>query len=324
MDPLDFAIYRYLSADGEARFWAGRRILDSLVPARAIAEQVGISENGVRARLKSLAERGFVGPKAVIPNPSLFGVRLFVAELPVKEAREVERLLRDLALVEGVVFARDVLDEDERKILVHFVSDTDSTAVRRAALLRRLSPTGQLRPPQPYRIPPCDHEMSPLDWRVLDAVWRRPDASIAEIGTAVGISLKTTARRYHLLIDSKACWWTPGPDVEEFPLALVSVTVNGPADRDAVAGKISNLAATWMPVASDGLGLNPSASLTLISGLVPADAPAALERLLRRLADLPGVTKISRTFALGSMAYPTWFGDRIAERVRPRSKPAGR
>jgi len=324
MDPLDFAIYRYQSPGGEARFWAGRRVIDPTIPAREIAERVGVSENGVRARLRSLTERGFLGPRSVIPNPSLFDARVFVAELPVKEAGEVEQVLHDLTLVEGVIFARDVMDEDERKIRVHFVSDTDSMTTRRAALLRRLSPTGQLRPPQLYWIPPCEHELSPLDWRVLEAVWREPDASIAEIGSTVGISLKTAARRFHQLVDSKACWWTPGPDLEEFPLALVSVFFNSPEDRDAAAGKVVKETLTWMPVSSDGLGLEPGTSSTLIAGLVPADAPTVLERMLRKLVGLPGVSKIRRTFALGSMSYPTWFADRIADRVRPSSKSAAR
>jgi DNA-binding Lrp family transcriptional regulator len=324
MDPLDFAIYRYLSPGGEARFWAGRRVIDPTIPAREIAEQVGISENGVRARLRSLAERGFIGPKSVIPNPSLFGARVWVAELPVKDAGEVDRVLRDLALVDGVVFARDVMDEDERKIRVHFVSDTESTTARRTALLRRFSPTGQLRAPQPYWIPPCDRELSPLDWRVLDALWRRPDASIAEIAGAVGISLKTAARRFHQLIDSRACWWTPGPEVEEFPLALVWVYVKSPEDRDSVAGKIAKEASAWMPAAGDGIGLEPKDFSASIAGLVPADAPTILERMLRKWAGLPGVTKVRRTFALGSMSYPTWFGEQIRARVRVGPKASSR
>jgi DNA-binding Lrp family transcriptional regulator len=324
MDPIDFAIYRYLSPGGEARFWAGRRVIDPTIPAREIAERVGISENGVRARLKSLAERGYVGPKSVVPNPSLFGAGIYIAEIPVKEAPDVDKVLRDLSLVDGVVFARDVMDEDERKIRVHFVSESDSTVARRAALLRRLSPSGQLRPPQAYWIPPCDHELTSLDWRVLSAVWRHPDASIADIGDAVGISLKTTARRFHQLIDSKACWWTPGPDLEEFPLALIWVYVNGPGDRDSVAGKVAKEAPAWMPVASDGLGLEPAASPTLLAGLVPADAPTVLERLVRKLAGLPGVTRVRRTFALGSASYPAWFDDQIGARLRSRSTGVAR
>ncbi|HLN51080.1 MAG TPA: winged helix-turn-helix transcriptional regulator [Thermoplasmata archaeon] len=315
MDPLDFAIYRALSPGGEARFWAGRRLIDPGIPARAIAEQVGISENGVRARLKSLDRQGFLRGRAVTPNPSLFGVRVFVAEIPVKDPGEVERLYRDLALVEGVIFARDTLDEGDRALHVHFVSESDSTTRRRVSLLRRLAAPSQAGAPQLYRIPECDREPSPLDWRILQAVCRAPGATIAETAGTVKISLKTAARRLHELVDSKACWWTPGPDAEEFPLALIQITVSERSQRDAIAGKVHEAAPIWMPVASDGLGVDPETSATVISGLVPADAPTLLERTVSKLADYPGVVRVRRTFALGSRSYPGWFTDRLAEHV---------
>lgn len=318
MDTLDFAIYRFLSRGGEARFWAGRRVIDPMVTPREIAERVGISESGVRARLLHLAERGFLKDKAVVPNPSLFGQRVYVTDLLVKQSGEVDRILRDLTLVEGVVFTRDVMDEDERKIQVHFVSESDSTAARHAALLSRLSSAGRPLAPQPYYTPPCDHELSPLDWRVLDAVWRHPDAMFGEIAETVGISFKTAARSYHQLAESRACWWTHGPNSEEFPLALVCADLRSPRDRDSIAGWIATEAPAWMPVANDGFGLDPGLAATVVAGLVPADAPTVLERFLRKFAGVEGVARIRRTFPLGSASYQTWFTDQIAEQVHVR------
>ena len=319
MDPLDLAIYRSLSPGGEARFWAGRRIIDPRIPAREIAEGVGVSENGVRLRLQSLARRGFLRGTSVIPNPSLFGVRVYVAELPVKEAGEVERIYRDLELVEGVVFARDTLDEGERRVQVHFVSESDATAARRTSLLSRLSGGRRLGAPRPYWIPPCETELTPLDWRFLRAVSQHPDATIAETAKAVRVSLKTAARRYHHLLDAKACWWTHGPDSEEFPLAFLRLEVQDPAHRDAVSGMIRDAEIPWMPAAPDGFGLEPANTTTVVAGLVPADAPTVLERMVRKLAALPGVVAVHRTFALGSMTYPAWFSEQVARRVTERA-----
>jgi DNA-binding Lrp family transcriptional regulator len=316
MDPLDFAIYRYLSPGGEARFWAGRRVIDPTIPARAIAERVGISENGVRARLKGLARQGFLRGTTAVPNPSLFGVRVFVAELPVKEASEVDRVLRDLALVDGVVFARDTLDEGNREIRVHFVSESDSTTARRAALIRRLSLSSPLGGPLPYWIPPCERELTPLDWRVLDAVCRAPDSTTAETARTVKVSLKTAARRRHELAEARAFWWTHSPQSEEFPLALVRIDVRDPAQRGPVEEQVVKDAPAWMPVASDGLGLEPGTSATPIAGLVPADAPTVLERWVRQCHGVPGVASLRRTFALGSMTYPWWFSDRLKDRAK--------
>jgi DNA-binding Lrp family transcriptional regulator len=325
MDPIDFAIFRFLSPGGEARFWAGRRIIDPMVTPRQItervqiAERVVISESGVRARLDHLTDRGFLRDKTVIPNPSLFGRRVFVVDLLVKQSGEVDRLLRDLSLVEGVIFTRDVMDEDERKIQVHFVSDSDAAASRQGALLGRLTSAGKPLVPRPYHTPRCDRELSPLDWRVLKAVWRHPDATFAEIARTVGITLKTVARSYRLLLDSRACWWTHGPDSEEFPLALVCIELRTPEDLDPVTAWIEKEADPWMPVARDGFGLDPVDATTVLPGLVPADAPAVLERFLRKCAREDGVLKIRRTFALGSAIYPAWFADRLADPEPARS-----
>ena len=319
MDSLDFAIYRYLSPEGDARFWAGRRVVDPRVTAREIAARVGISENGVRARLRSLTKQGFLRGTAVAPNPSLFGVRTLVAKVPVKAPGDVKRVFHDLALVEGVVFARDTIDEEDRTVQAYFVSDGPRTTARRTALLRRLSPTAEVSEPVPYWIPECERPLSPLDWRILHAVRLRPDSTLAEIATAQHIGLKTLARRYHQLIDSRACWWTLGPDSEEFPLALVAVELSSPTLREAVNDGILKAGPGWIPVSSDGLGLEPSSALTVVAGLLPIEAPAILERAVGKIGELPGVVRVRRTFALGSRTYPDWFTERIAERVPVRS-----
>ncbi len=312
MDPLDFAIYRFLSPGGEARFWGGRRLIDPRITPRTIAERVGISESGVRNRLEHLAERGFLKDQVVLPNPSLFGRRLFVTDLPIRQSADVDHLLRDLGLVDGVVFTRDILDESERKMQVHYVADSTATAARVGALIGRLSPGGAPAAPRPYYIPPCSRELSPLDWRVLLFLRREPEAPLAEIHDAVGISLKTAARCYHQLIDAHACWWTHGPASEEFPLALVRIDLASAAHRDPVIGWIERSTHGWMPVAGDGFGVEPGGGATALAGLVPADVPTSLERFLRRLASVEGVAEIRRTFALGSSIYPGWFTDHIA------------
>lgn len=319
MNPLDFAVYRFLSPDGVARFWAGHRVIDPRITPREVAERVGISESGVRARLQNLTRQGFLRDQAVMPNPVLFGKRVFVANLPIRQSSEVDRILHDLSLVDGVIFSRDVLDEDERKVQVYFVADNEASASRLTALLSRLSSKGSPVGSREYYTPPCDRVLSPLEWRVLGSVQRRPDATFAGIAGSVGVSLKTAARVYHHLIDSRACWWTHGPVSEEFPLALVQVDLRSAKDREGVDGCILNEGHLWMPVARDGFGLDPSRAEGILAGLVPADLPTVLERFLRRLAAVEGVDGIRRTFALGSASYPRWFSDQMSQRTQARS-----
>jgi DNA-binding Lrp family transcriptional regulator len=315
VDPVDFAVYRYLSPGGEARFWAGRRTIDPTLPAREIARHVGLSENAVRSRLRGLADRGYLRGSAVVPNPSLFDARVFVVEIPVRTPADADRLFHDLALVEGVVFARDTLDEGDRRVRVHFVSDRDPTTARRSGLLARLASAGAPLVPTVYAIPPCDAELTPLDWRVLATRMRHPDADLGELAGLVHLSPKTTARRQHRLIGSRAFWWTHSPESEEFPLALLRVRLRDPGQRGPVTRRLEEHATAWMPVASDGLGLEREAAAKLIAGLVPADAPTALERTVKEVSELAGVEEVQRTFPLGSRSYPTWFVERVNERL---------
>jgi len=315
MDHLDFAVYRFLSPDGVARFWGGRRVIDPRITPREVAGRVGISESAVRSRLASLTRQGFLRDRAVVPNPSLFGKQVFVADLRVRQSGEVDRILHDLTLVDGVVFTRDVLDEDERKIEVFFVSENNSTASRLAALLGRLSSGRTPVEPHLYYIPPCERTLTALDWRVLESVHRLPDATFAGVAATVGISQKTAARIYHHLIDSRACWWTHGLASEEFPLALVRVDLRGAEDLDRVAGWIRKEGRLWIPVARDGFGLEPERASTVLAGLAPADVLTVLERFLRNLSSVDGVVGIRRTFALGSEFYSGWFSDRITQHV---------
>jgi DNA-binding Lrp family transcriptional regulator len=316
VDGVDFAIYRYLSPDGSARFWGGRRIIDPRVGAREIAERVGISESAVRTRLRSLRDRGYLTDSSVWPNPSLFGSSLHVVDIPVAEVGASRALLNDLALVEGVTFARDVLDERDRTVQVYFAGDTPSVAARRTGLLRRLAPGAALRGPRSYHIPPATRALTPLDWRVVEALRRSPDASLQQLSKTLKISLKTAGTRYRALLDSGAVWWTHGSESAELPLALLTAGMEEGADPDPVATRVARETSQWIPIAADGQGFDPAMKRTDFAGLLLAESPAAVEAAAQRLLDRPGVARVRRTFALGSRIYPGWFDDQVARKLR--------
>jgi DNA-binding Lrp family transcriptional regulator len=319
VDGVDFAIYRYLSPDGAARFWGGRRVIDPRVGARDIATQVGASETAVRSRLRSLRARGYLADSAVWPNPSLFGVTLQVVEVPVTEVGASRALLDDLALVDGVTFARDVLDERERTVQVYFVADTPAAVARRMGLMARLTSASAPRGPRPYFVPPASREPSPLDWRMIEAVRRAPDTSLRELSATLQISLKTTGTRYRNLLDAGAIWWTHGSRSTELPLALLTALMRKGADPDPVAAQVASDTSNWIPIASNGLGMDPGVPRTEFAGLLLADSPAAVETAAQQLLDRRGVERVRRTFALGSRIYPDWFDDQLARRA-PRTK----
>jgi len=319
VDAVDFALYRCLARDGLARFWASRRMIDPRVTARELAEKVGLSEAGVRSRLRALRRAGFLRGSSVSVNPSLFGTTLSVAEVPVSTPREADRMFRDLAVVDGLVFARDLMDEEDRKLTVYFVSETPAATARRTSLLRRLAPGGLVRGPRPYWIPPCERAMTPLDWKLLRVFRERPDASSSEIAAAAGLSLKTTTRRIGPLLDSRACWWSHSSDSDEWPLALLQLSVRSEAAALAAGREAAARGEGWIPVAADGLGVPPGAGTRSVAGLVPVTTPSALEATVRRMLAIDGVEDVHRTFGLRSAVFPQWVDEQIASRSALRA-----
>ncbi len=316
MDATDFALYRYLSRDGLARFWGSRRLIDPRVSARELADRVGLSEAGVRARLAGLRRQRLLGRSAVGVNPSLFGASLVVADVPVRTPRESERLFRDLEVLDGVVFARDLLDEEDRKVSVYLAADSPSGVSRRTSLLTRLAPSGVVRGPSPYWIPPCDRALTPLDRTLLGVFRSTPDGALAQYAAAAHVSLRTVSRRLELLLTSHACWWSHGSESEEWPLALLMLSLNADADAAAVATEVSRRCESWLPVAPDGLGSDPADRSPRIAGLVPVGTPSALEGLVRRVLAIDGVANLRRTFGLRSASFPQWVDDRLGAQTR--------
>ena len=313
MDAVDFAIFRYMSPHGRAQFWGSRRRIDPRITPKDISGLVGISESGVRRRIARAASDGYYRGTQVCINPSVFGVQEQVVEVSVEDSGQSQRLLNDLALVDGVTFARDILDESHRKLRIHFVTDGPATTARRLALLRRFAPPGSVQRSEPYWIPPCDHALGNLEFRVLRAVRVAPDEPLSEIAKSVHLSLKSASRYFHRLLDSLACWWTHSQSSDEFPLSLLIVRLESGGDRTAVARQIDELTGQWMPVADDGFGSSAPGSQPFLAGLTPIISPARLERLIDQLSALSRVTLVTRTFALGSRTYPDWCDRHLEE-----------
>ena len=200
---------------------------------------------------------------------------------------------------------------------VYYVSDSPSAVTRRTSLLRKFSPNGVVRGPSPYWIPPCTRLPTALDWRLLAAFRHRPDDSLARFAEEARVSLKTTAKRFGALLDSRACWWSHSSDSEEWPLALLQLSLRSGADPTEVARQVARQSESWLPAAADGLGFEPAHPDRPVAGLVPVDRPVALERVVQRALGVEGVSGVRRTFGLGSATYPQWIDEQLASKVPP-------
>ncbi len=315
MDPTDFAIFRALCGKGGARFYAARTVMDPRISALEVAKMVGLSAPAVRTRLRRWKSQGVLRGYEVWPNPALFGVQFVSVDIPLNSSQPADSVFEDLKLVEGVLFAREAIDEDRRVVIVTLVSDTPAGTVRRASLLARLSPQHAIDPPRPHWLPPCPIELSRLDWRIIQNFRDEPLLSLPKAAREVGISLKTFSKRFHRLLDNDAVWRTISVVNSKVPTVYVHIAYTDPESAEAGARDLGSRFPNWIPAVSGGYGFPPEARSKHLVAVFPLEAPAGVADILRAIHGQPGVVSVRRRFPGETVCYPDWFDRRIGEKI---------
>ncbi len=310
MDSIDFDIFRFLFPGGVFR-WHG---IDPRISMAQVAEQAGIGSNAVRQRIARWRQVGFLRGYDVRPNPYLFGANLLATEIPVPDPLGTDRVLEDLGLIDGVTDAWEAFHEDQRVVIVRYITEAPAAAARREKLLARLTPTGTLARRIALWVNPCTHELSSLDWRIVRAFAQSPQSSFHVIAREVGITPKTLTRRYSELLDSNALWWVPVFDFTQFPAAVLVIAPNDPGARESVIRELRIRFPHWAPIDSGSESLYGNG----IAGFfhVNCACVTAVDRLVREILGISGVDRVARYFPGRNVTYRAWFDQRIEERLR--------
>jgi DNA-binding Lrp family transcriptional regulator len=311
MDGLDFRIIRWLSSDGTAVVWGGRRAIDPRLAAGRTARMVGVSETAVRARIRGLREVGLDGGTEVVVHPHLFGATMHAGDLPLRPTDRIVPVLDRLGAVGGVVYARCMLDDAGRRIRVFYVSRSRAEAEATASAIRSAAPSGSVVPaPDPY-LPPCTVVPSPGDWAFLRAMYLHPHLDVSEFAALLGLSPKTASRRFHRLVDGRACWYSVAAQWEGGPWAVLVVRYVDARARTRVERFLAGLEGGWLPTSvrpetpSVAEGGGSLVATVLTDGMVTA------ERTVRALESIDGVLGVARSFTLESRSYRGWCADRL-------------
>lgn len=282
-------------------------MIDPRVTPTEIARRTGLSRSTVQSRLGSWRQLGFLTAAEVWPNPKLFGVHLATIDTTLGSGISIDAMLDSLSHVEGVLSARDYLDENGRSVRVFVVDDGATGLDRRTRLIQHISgSTSRLRA-EPYWVPEPQCTLTPLDWRIVACYRAHPGDTLLQTSSRLGIGPRTLARRRDRLVDSHALWWLLSIDNSKMPVADLSVRLRDPSRRQEVGTLIHSAVGGWIPCAADGYGRPPTDPSDLIVGLTLLDSPAALDGLSRRLGGLPGVAFVRWRIPCGFRSFPEWF-----------------
>lgn len=296
MDMTDAEIMRYVAAPAGFN-WNPRESM------AVIAQQVGIDEDTVRARIKKMKDHGVMQDWHVVINASVFGHQMSRIQTgPVDESNKAA-LRAQLALVDGVQWIFDLFQAGFGVVLYH-ASDVE--------LERRRSLVGQITGTDPrvweIPMPPVEVTLDAKDWRILGRMLDDPRVPLSELATASGCSTKTVKRRLDRLADGKVAFTTGGTDLSKLQSGIIGEFRVYPAE-DAAPGPLrehvrSIRGASWTNVEG----------LILLTTLVRPTI-GALTNVRDALQERPDAQRVEMDVLVARHTVGEWMRERVHEAV---------
>jgi len=320
MDDLDLDILRWVYRGGVWSPWG----TDPKITAAEIASHVGLDRTRVWARIRRWRREGFWDGFLVYPNLTIFGVELLSAEIVVVDVAEGCALMDQLERMDGAVraflaYGDSATRRDVEVLVVYFVGDDPTRIGRRMELLRRISPTGRVDGPFRCEAPECTRALTPLDWRIIAAIVANPNASLSQVATLVGVTLKTFVRHHTALIDDHAVFYVPKVDWSRVGCVTVAVHCGGAADVGRVRKALEARFPHSIPISFEGYdieGVAPEFDRSrCFPIMVPSHSPNDLQTLVLNISQIPGV-RLARTLLFGpSRRFLRWTSQQISEHL---------
>lgn len=277
----------------------------------AIGRAIGTSGTAVKTRVDRLTRRGVLRGFHVLPSASVFGrVRHIFAYRDVRP----EPPLRSLLAFDNVV---SVFRGSPGLFMVN-TFDLTAGAGPPPGLVRLVGrePDGSVLTEDPEDRGSTPTTLSPLDWRVVDALLDRPRATLAELAAATGLSARTVRNRRGRLVLQGLLHVSPNLDTSrEGGLIVYSGYVSVERKQDLERVTAPGLVWVWAhhePPAAAIFGL--------------ATTFAQVQEVETALRTTAGVNRVELTVSRGgadaTARLHRWVGAELARWGRSRRAPS--
>ncbi|HKS59889.1 MAG TPA: hypothetical protein VJS68_03835, partial [Thermoplasmata archaeon] len=272
--------------------------------------------------MKKWVEEGFVRGYAPNANPRLFGVGIADVVVPVGNFGQADRIFEELNLVEGTVSAYSAYGENPKgepfgAVVVQVVDDHSDSVQRRIEHIKKFAPLQTVFGPFPSRPPPCPESITPLQWRIVQAVMADPTATPTKLAASAKVSLKTLLKHYNLLLDSDALLFPAIHDWSRTPTVVLGFLYTDEGTLPKIQRELSARFERYLPVAVDNpLLMGPDfMKYKAIWTIVIVHGPAHVHTLLGELAAIPGVVRVVPFYLAKFRHYPEWRSQRLREKL---------
>jgi DNA-binding Lrp family transcriptional regulator len=314
VDALDLKIWRSLYPSGNFDPFG----LDPRVSTAIVGRRLGLSKSTVSSRIKSWKSDGFMSGYDVWPNLRLFDIEAAELVLVLHEPAGKAAVLDSIGLIDGVFMAWDGKSEyrgkSETYVAVWTVKESNRETNRRLQLAGRLVPLKEALV-RDFQFPQCVGVPTPLDWRIIRELRRRPASSITAVAQSVGVTPKTMAARFGRLLDNCLIFYFPLLDLRKLPMVELGITLRDVSGRPQVTSALRQLSPDHFPM---NVSYYSSAG-SAIYGMFPVGTPAQVEGLVTSVLEIPEVAGVEVTYPHRWRTYGGWLDERIAAKLRFRT-----
>jgi DNA-binding Lrp family transcriptional regulator len=294
--------------------------IDPRLSANRIASRLKVSRASVDSRLKSWTKSGFLRRFDVWPNPALVNRIGFTVDVRVSDRLVKDEVFRRVELVDGAVGGIDLVGD---WVSLQFVVPNEPDIRRTTELLRGIAGIAEVEGPLPWERLEPEHQLTPLDRRIVRVLRRYPTSAISAIARAVGVSTRTITTRYGRLLDDLAVWFVPEWDFRVLtqPVALVNLFFQETADPASVSRSVRKAFPQSLEFVRVGFGPKVPERIREFFLLLPS--PARVEEAESSLRRLPGVKSVEFLLLIRTFSFRGTFDRLLAENVHLRPATGG-
>lgn len=302
--------------------------LDALQPAR-IARVTGASVNTVKDRIARMTELGVIAGYQAVPNLRHLGLQGEAYHLRFASDHAKDAAMPQMLALDGLLELHDFLGQG---VCADFAFKDQADLGRKLASLS----AGDGPPRRFYHreMPQVDRDLTPLDWRILQALRADPRATPADLAPVVGVSARTVKRHLARMAAEGSVFLVPAIDPSKadglflFELLVYLREGTGPRPMAALRAAFHDEHVyAYVPASAD---------LGNFDMLLFARTSAEVEALRRRAEQVEGVVRAEAWLFRAFLGFPAWLDAAIAEAIRkdtpaapgplakPKSKPRRR
>ena len=311
MDALDIRIVR---AMGIRPYERAPKPLDALQPGH-IARATGASVNTVKDRIARMTEKGIIAGYHAVPNLQHLDLRgeAYYLRFPTEEAKDAA--LPCILRTEGLLELHDFMGKGA---CADFAFHDDAELRAKLGFLQDAS--GDTAPERFYyrEMPRVDRELTPLDWRILQALRADPRAQPADLAPVVGVSARTIKRHLARMAREGSVFLVPALDPSKaeglfiFEMLVYLTEGSGPRPMNELRAAFHDEHVyAYVPA---------SAALGHFDMLLFARTSAEVEAMRRRAEQVQDVVRAETWLFRAFLAFPDWLDAAIERAAKAASE----